>query len=172
LLFQGGRVMEDEATSGITELMLRSMLMGTPRRLSAQLANEWDQLGAEIEIVTELDFFGYVLSVPSRNADRALRLLRDVIEEPAFRDTDTQRARIMQIGAMRRSLDTGDERARELMRQAMWPGHPYALPPHGREDSVAKITEEQLRAWHERTVKRQLPQAFIVGDTSGSALVS
>jgi zinc protease len=172
LLFQGGRVLEDETTSGLTELMLRTMLMGTPRRLAPQLANEWDQLGAEIRLVTEPDFFGYVLSVPSRNADRALRLLRDVIEEPAFRDKDTQRARVIQIGAMRSSLDTGDERSRELMRQAMWPGHPYALPPHGREEAVAKITEEQLRAWHERTVKRQLPQAFIVGDTTGSALVS
>ncbi|MFL6214657.1 MAG: M16 family metallopeptidase [Blastocatellia bacterium] len=172
LLFQGGRVLEDETTSGLTELMLRAMLMGTPRRLAPQLANEWDQLGAEVSLVTEPDFFGYVLSVPSRNADRALRLLRDVIEEPAFRDTDTQRARIIQVGAMRSSLDTGDGRARELMRQAMWPGHPYALPLHGREEVVAKITEEQLRAWHERTVKRQLPQAFIVGDTSGSALVS
>jgi zinc protease len=172
LLFQGGRVIEDEATSGITELMLRSMLMGTPRRLSAQLANEWDQLGAEIEIVNEPDFFGYVLSVPSRNADRALKLLRDVIEEPAFRDTDIQRARLAQLGAMRSSRDTGDERARELLRQALWPGHAYALPPHGREELITKITDEQLREFHGRAVKQQLPQAFIVGDTNGSALVS
>jgi zinc protease len=112
------------------------------------------------------------LSVPSRNADRAVKLLRDVIEEPAFRDTDIQRARLAQLGALHSSRDTGDERARELLRQAMWPDHAYALPPQGREDLITKITEEQLRAWHERAVKRQLPQAFIVGDTNGSALVS
>ncbi|MEN3332325.1 MAG: zinc protease [Blastocatellia bacterium] len=172
LLFQGGRVVEDDATSGITELLLRSILMGTPRRTSAQLANEWDQLGAEIEMVNELDFFGYVLSVPSRNADRALKLLRDVIEEPAFRETDIQRTQLAQLGAMRSSRDCSDERARELLRQAMWPGHAYALPPHGREEIITKITDEQLREFHGRAVKRQLPQAFIVGDTNGSALVS
>lgn len=172
LLFQGGRVIEDEATSGITELMLRSMLMGTPRRLAAMLASEWDQLGAEIDIINEQDFFGYRLSVPSRNADRALKLLRDVIEEPAFRDTDIQRAQLAQLGAMRRSRDTGDERARELFRQAIWPGHAYALPMHGREEFVTKATSEQLSEFHGRAVKRQLPQAFIIGDTNGSALVS
>lgn len=172
LLFQGGRVVEDEATSGITELMLRSMLMGTPRRLAAPLASEWDQLGAEINIVNEQDFFGYLLSVPSRNADRALRLLRDVIEEPAFRDTDIPRAQLAQLGAMRSSRDTGDERARALLRQAMWPGHAYALPAHGREEFVMKATNEQLHTFHERAVKQQLPQAFIIGDTNGSALVS
>jgi zinc protease len=110
--------------------------------------------------------------VPSRNADRALKLLRDVIEEPAFRDTDIQQTRLAQLGAMRSSRDTGDERARELLRQAMWPGHAYALPLHGREELIMKITDEQLREFHERAVKRQLPQAFIVGDTNGSALVS
>jgi zinc protease len=172
LLFQGGRVVEEEPTSGITELMLRGMLMGTPRRLAPALANEWDQLGAEIEIVNEPDFFGYLLSVPSRNADRALKLLRDVIEEPAFRDADIQRAQLAQFGAMRRSRDAGDERARELFRQALWPGHAYALPAHGREELVTKATSEQLHEFHERAVKQQLPQAFIVGDTSGSALVS
>ncbi|HJQ25950.1 MAG TPA: pitrilysin family protein [Blastocatellia bacterium] len=172
LLFQGGRVVEDEATSGTNELMLRSMLMGTPRRLAPQLANEWDQLGAEIEIVNEPDFFGYLLSVPSRNADRALRLLRDVIEEPAFRDTDIQPARLMQLGAIHSLRDSADRQARELLHQAMWPGHAYALPTHGREEVVVKATSEQLHALHERAVKRQLPQAFIVGDTNGSSLVA
>src|SRR5581483_10678327 len=131
LLFQGGRVIEDEATSGTTELMLHSMLMGTPRRLAPQLANEWDQLGAEIEVVNEPDFFGYLLSVPSRNAERASKLLRDVIEEPAFRDTDIQPARLVQMGAQRRLRDTAEAQARELLRQAMWAGHAYGLPSHG-----------------------------------------
>src|SRR5437763_12185514 len=112
--------------------------MCTPRRLAPQLANEWDQLAAEIDLVNEPDFFGYVLSVPSRNADRALKLLRDVIEEPAFRDTDLQPARLAQLGAMHSSRDTADERARELLRQAMWPGHGYTLPVHGREEIVMK----------------------------------
>ncbi|MFL6277908.1 MAG: M16 family metallopeptidase [Blastocatellia bacterium] len=172
LLFQGGRVIEDEATSGTTELMLRSMLMGTPRRLAPQLANEWDQLGAEIGIVNEPDFFGYLLSVPSRNADRALKLLRDVIEEPAFRDTDIQPARLAQMGAQRSLRDTAEAQARELLRQAMWAGHAYGLPSHGREAVVVKATSEELRALHERAVKQQLPQAFIVGDTNGSSLVA
>jgi zinc protease len=172
LLFQGGRVIEDDATSGTTELMLRTALMGTPRRTPAQLLNEWDQLGAEIALANEPDFFGYLLSVPSRNAERALRLLRDVIEEPAFRETDIQRARLAQLGAIRGSRDCADARARELLRQAMWPGHSYAQPEHGREEIITKVTEDQLRAWHERAIKRQQPLAFIVGDTNGSALVA
>ncbi|MEK6299317.1 MAG: insulinase family protein [Acidobacteriota bacterium] len=172
LLFQGGRLVEAEANTGITELMLRSLLYGTVRRTSSQLAQEWEQLGAEIEIVVEPDFFGFTLSVLSRNADHTLKLLRDCIEDPAFRDDDVQRARVAQIGAIREARDPGLARARELLTRALYPGTPYSLPRHGLEEVAAKLTSEQLREWHSRLVKRQLPLAVIVGDTNGSALVS
>jgi zinc protease len=172
LLFQGGRLVEGETTNGTTELMLRSMLYGTLRRAGQQLAQEWEQLGAEIELVVEPDFFGFMLSVLSRNADHTLKLLRDCIEDPAFRDDDIQRARVVQIGAIRDARDSGLARARELLARALYPGTPYALPPHGREEQTAKLTSQHLREWHARLIKRQLPLAIIVGDTDGSALVS
>ena len=172
LLFQGGRLVENETTSGTTELMLRSMLYGTPRRLGTNLAQELDQLGADVQIVIEPDFFGFMLSVLSRNADRALKLLRDCVEDPAFRDDDINRARLAQIAAIRDGRDSAGSRSRELLLQAIFPGHAYSLPPHGREEVVTKLKGEQLTEWHSRVVKRQLPLAIIVGDTSGSALVS
>jgi zinc protease len=172
LLFQGGRLVEDESTSGTTELMLRSMLYGTERRINVNLAQELDQLGAEIQIVIEPDFFGFMLSVLSRNADRALKLLRDCIEDAAFRDDDLNRARLSQITFIRDARDSALLRSRELLLQAIFAGHAYSLPPHGREEVVIKLTSEQVREWHSRVVKRQLPLAIIVGDTNGSALVS
>jgi zinc protease len=167
LLFLGGRVAETEATSGLTELMLRTMLSGTPRRARAQTAQELEQLGAEVEIVAEPDFFGLSLSCLSRNSERALRIVRDLIEEPAFRDEDIERARRAQIEAMREG-----RQSRDLLYQAIYPTHPYSFPAHGREEAVAKITGDQMREWHTRTIKRQYPLAVVVGDTQGSALVS
>jgi len=172
LLFQGGRLIEDETNGGTTELMLRSMLYGTPRRIGTQLSQEWEQMGAEIELIVEPDFFGFMFSVLSRNADHTLKLLRDCVEDPAFRDDDIQRARVAQIGAIRDARDTSLSRSRELLFRALYPGASYALPPHGREEVVANLTSERLRGWHAGLVKRQLPLAIIVGDTNGSALVS
>jgi predicted Zn-dependent peptidase len=172
ILFQGGRLIQDAATSGTTELMLRSILYGTPRRTFPQVTQELEQLGADIRIVVEPDFFGFMLSALSRNADRALKLLRDMIEEPAFRAPDVGRARLGQITSIRDARDSGFARCRELLLQALFAGHPYSLPPHGREGVVAALTSEKLVEWYERAVRRQLPIAIIVGDTDGSALVS
>jgi predicted Zn-dependent peptidase len=172
LLFQGGRVSEDEATSGITELMMRSVLYGAARQNAVRVAEELEQLGAKVDIVVEPDFFGLVATALSRNADSALRILRDVIEDPAFRDPDISRARQVQTGMIREARDSARERSFELLLQALYSGNPLALPPHGREEVLAKMGGEQIRGWYERTIKRQVPIAIIVGDTDGSALVS
>jgi predicted Zn-dependent peptidase len=172
ILFQGGRVTEDLSSSGTTELMLRSILYGTPRRTFMQVSEELEQLGADVRIVAEPDFFGFIVSVLSRNADRALKLVRDEIEEPAFKDEDVARARLGQTSSIREARDLSISRSRELLLQAMFPGHPYSLPPHGREEVINSLTSDRLREWHSRVVKRQLPIAIIVGDTDGSALVS
>ncbi len=172
IMFQGGRLIEDENTSGTTELMLRTMLCGSPRRNLAQVAMELEQLGADVRMVVDDDDFGFVLSVLSRNADRALRIIRDLVEEPAFRDDDMARARLGQLVAIRDARDSAYSRSRELFFQALLPAHSYSLPPHGREEVVAALTPEKLREWYNRLVSRQLPLVVIVGDTDGSALVS
>ena len=172
ILFQGGRVIEDESTSGTTELMLRSIQYGTPRRTFPQVTDELEQLGADVGIVAEPDFFGFVVSVLSRNAERALKLVRDEIEEPAFRDEDVVRAKRGQVAAIREARDLPISRSHEMLLQALFPGHPYALPPHGREEIIAALTSDKIREWHSRVIKRQLPIAIVVGDTDGSALVS
>lgn len=172
ILFQGGRLVEDATTSGTTELMLRAILYGTPRRTFSQINEELDGLGADVRIVVEPDFFGYFLNVLSRNSERALKVLRDAIEEPAFRDDDVARARLNHIATIRDARDSNVSRAHELLFQALFPDHPYSLPQHGREEVVSKLTAEKLSEWHARVIKRELPVAVIVGDTAGSALVS
>ena len=171
-LFQGGRLVETDANSGITELMLRSMMYGTTRRSYSQLNEELEQLGARLEPAVDADFFGFTVSVLSRNSDRVLRILRDIIEEPAFNEDDVRRAILAQSGAIRAERNSGDAGARLLFMSALFPGHPYALPVHGRIETIAKLTPDQLHEWHSRSVKRQHPLVVIVGDTEGSALVS
>lgn len=172
LFFQGGRLLETASNAGITELMLRSMIYGTARRSYNQLTDELEQRGARLEAVSEADFFGFVLSVPSRNADRVLRILRDIVEEPAFREDEVKRAALGQLFEIRSDRDSLVSNAQMLLRASLFPGHAYAMPPHGTEEILVKITAEQLQEWHAKLIKRQYPLIVIVGDTDGSALVS
>lgn len=170
LLFQGGRMIEDESNGGVTELMLRSMLYGSTKR--PQAAIQLEQLGAEIELVNENDFYGVLLSVLSPNAESALKIGRELIEDPAFDDEAIKKALNEQLGLIQRSRLSTAFRSRELVNQALFPNHTYSFSPHGREEALSKVTGDSVRDWHSRTVKRQFPLIIIVGDTNGSALIS
>lgn len=164
ILFQGG---EEKGAGGLRALALTSMLYGTSRRMADEVALELEQLGARIELVLEPDHFGFVMNVLARNSERALRLLADLIEEPAFRNQDVERARAELIGLVGELADSGPERARQLVLESLLGSSQY-----GSREAISAIKGEQLRAWHARAIKRQRPLVVIVGDTDGSALVS
>lgn len=170
ILFQGGRVVEDESNSGITELMLRSMLYGTAKH--TQIAQELEQMGADMEIVAEPDYYGLNVNVLSHYASRVLRIMRELIEDPAFREDDVKLARDEQISLNQSERDVTSARSLELLFRVLYPNHSYSYSLHGREEVLKKLTSESLQGWHARTIKRQIPLVIIVGDTEGSALIS
>jgi zinc protease len=170
--FQGGRLIEDKTTSGVTELMLRSMMKSTTTRKFDLIAHELESYGGKIQLVNEPDFFGFTLDVMSRNAENAVKLLLDVIENPFFDKTEVARERDAVVADQARLRDDSRQRSIELMWDSLYPGHPYGLPRFGLPEVVKGANEEKLEAWHAKTVKRQFPLVVIVGDTDGSALVS
>ncbi len=172
IFFQGGRLLEDQTSSGMTELMLRMMVKGTTTRKADLIALELESYGGELQLVNEPDFFGFTLEVLSRNAESAIQLLLDLIEHPYFDKAELVRER---DGLLARQLEQHDaswQRATELLWASLYPNHPYGLPRYGLPEVIEAATEEKLEAWHARTVKRQFPLVILVGDTDGSALIS
>ncbi|MCI0335975.1 MAG: insulinase family protein, partial [Acidobacteria bacterium] len=172
VIFQGGRLIEDQTTSGMTELMLRAMLKSTTTRKADLIALELESYGGEIRLVNEADFFGYTLDVLSRNAENAVKLLLEIIEKPFFDKEELVKERAALLARQLQRRDDEDVRANELMWLSLYPGHPYGLPRFGLAEVVKTINEEKLEAWHARTIQKQFPLVVLVGDTDGSALVS
>jgi zinc protease len=172
VFFQGGRLLEDQSTSGMTELMLRLMMKSTTTKKADLIALELESYGGEMQIVNESDFFGFTLDVLSRNADNAVKLLLDVVENPYFDKDELARERDGLLARQLEQRDDGVARSLELLWASLYPGHPYGLPRYGLPAAIKAINEEKLEAWHARVIKRQFPLVIIVGDTDGSALVS
>jgi zinc protease len=172
VFFQGGRLVEDQSTSGTTELMLRAMLKSTTTRKGDLIALELESYGGEINVVNEPDFFGFTLDVLSRNAEEAVKVLLDIVENPFFDKTEVARERDGLLARQLQQRDDGLARPVELALASAYPNHPYGLPRYGLANAVKAATPEALEAWHAKTVKRQFPLVILVGDTDGSSLVS
>ncbi|MBS1813091.1 MAG: insulinase family protein [Acidobacteria bacterium] len=172
VFFQGGRLTEDQNTSGMTELMLRVMRKGTMTRKGDLIALEMENYGGEINLVNEPDFFGFTLEVLSRNAEKALGVMLEIIENPYFDKAEVARERDGLLAHQIQQRDDGVQRPLELAMASLYPGHPYGLPRYGVAAAVKAANEETLEAWYKKLVRRQFPLVILVGDTDGSALVS
>ena len=172
VLFQGGRLVEDQTTSGMTELMLRTMLKSTQTRKSDLIALESESYGMEFRIVNEPDYFGFIVEGLSRNADAGAKLLLDIIENPYFDKAELLRERPILVADLNWAANEPRKRSEELLWASLYPGHPYGLPRYGLSAPIGGATEEKLDAWHSATIKKQFPVVIVVGDTDGSALVS
>ncbi len=172
VLFQGGRLVEDQATSGETELMLRTMARSTTARKSDLIALELESYGGQLRVVNEPDFFGFTLDVLSRNAESAVKLLLEIVETPYFGKEEVAREKTILLTDQLHQRDDDKARADELLLASLYPGHPYGLPRFGLAEAVKGLTEEKLEEWHGKTIKRQYPLVVVVGDTDGSALIS
>jgi zinc protease len=148
LTWPGGRLMETRDTAGITNLMVRSAIKGTASRTSEQIAAAFEALGSSLEPVHGLDSWGFAFRVPAERLPAALELAADVATDPAFPGDEVEREKDALLAEMRRAQDSGLDTAIDLLDEAAYGEHPYALPERGLPEVIAGLDSEALREWH------------------------
>jgi zinc protease len=172
LFFPGGRVFENQENNGITELMVRTSVRGTTRLKALRVVSRIENYGLRMDLKVEPDFFGYLLTGLSENVANAFETLWQAIRDPEFSEE--------QIEKEKAELDADDARLRGnrvlypqlLFLQALYGEHPYGLPPYGSPKTVDRLTQGDLIRWHNRFVKRAIPNLVVAGDTEGSAFAA
>lgn len=168
--YPGGRLAETRENSGITALMLRSMLGATGDKSAGQVYRQLEIYGGRMYPVVEDDCFGFFFSVLSQNIDAALDLLGEVVTAPKFDDEYVARRRDLQLWRIRAAQDCDGRYAADLFEEAMFKGHAYGLRPDGSEASVKALSPQAVREWYKSTVERRKPVVVVIGDTQGTTL--
>jgi zinc protease len=166
----GGVRDEDSALAGLTTLMVRTALKGTTSRGAEQIAEEAEMLGGSVSGAVSSDSFRWGISVPSRHAAAAVELLADVVQHPTFEvdALDTERAiALADVASLRDDMYRFPMR---LATEAAFAGHPYGLSPGGTDDSLNRITPDEVRAWHSARALSSACVIAVVGDASPSQL--
>ena len=164
IFFRGGRSQESAANAGITRLMQNAMRRGTATRSGEAIDREIEFLGTQLGTRTWEDGFGFVFQTVSRFHEPALRIVADVLANPTFPEDQLTRERALQLAALKRSLDSSSERPMQLLRAALFPGHPYGLPEHGTEATVAAASRAALQDWWKSAVAADRAMIVVVGN--------
>jgi zinc protease len=134
---------------GLAEFVADTVDEGTRTRPADKLAGEIEDLAAHLGAGAGLESTTVHLNCLTETLPRALELLADVVQNPAFRKEDVERVRTLRLTGLAQKASSigalaGDEAAKVLF----GPSHPWGQPSGGTPQSVASITPEDLIQFH------------------------
>lgn len=116
------------------------------------------------------DNFSGRLKTLTRNRDEAFGLLQLALNAPRFDADAVARIRAQILAGVAARTNDPDRIARQTFWDATFPGHPYARPLEGTAESVAAITEDDLRNFVTRRFARDDLIVGVVGDIDAEEL--
>ncbi|HET8602209.1 MAG TPA: pitrilysin family protein [Segeticoccus sp.] len=160
--------LEPRDREGVGTIMARTMDEGTRSHDADEMAEALERAGiavgagmAESGLVVDVD-------VAPRHFARALELLTEFLSEPAFPEAEVARhvrARLAEIEHERAA--PGSRAALEFLRTYFQPSERAARPAAGARDTVARITRDDVAAFHARHVHPDRATLVVAGDLSG-----
>ncbi len=167
-VFRSGLLAETPQTNGITRLMAKALLKGTTTRTAEQIANEIEAVGGSISSEASNNTFNVSLEVTKPDVKLAVELLSDVLLNAIMPETAIAREKESQIAAIKQEEEQMTTVARNILRQALFTQHPYALRANGSVDSVQRLTQKDLLEFRDRYVVAKNGVIFVFCDVKAA----
>lgn len=168
---KAGSAYERPREHGITHLIEHMIFKGTPTQPVGTMARRIEALGGEVNAYTTLDHTNYHVTVASRYADEALRLLADAVVNASFDPQELAREKEVVIEELRMGLDNPDRRRGQEVMALAFGDHPYGRPVIGSEASVRAITRADILAYRARWYRAPNMAVVAVGDFDTAKLL-
>jgi zinc protease len=168
VVFRGGLLAETPQTNGITRLMAKVLLKGTKTRTAEQIANEIEAVGGSISSDAGNNSFSVSVDVMKPDVKLGVDLLSDVLLNATFPEKAVAREKEIQIAAIQQEEEQLTTVARNIMRQALFPQHPYALRSNGSVEAVRRLTQKDLLEFRDRYVVAKNGVIYVFGDVKAA----
>jgi len=163
-VFRGGLLAETPQDNGITRLMAKVLLKGTKTRTAEQIANEIEAVGGSISSDAGNNSFSVSVDVTKPDVKLGVDLLSDVLLNATMPEKAIAREKETQVAAIQQEEEQLTTVARNIMRQALFPRHPYALRSNGSVESVQRLTQKDLVEFRDRYVVAKNGVIYVFGD--------
>ena len=149
-VFRSGLLAETPQTNGITRLTSRVLLKGTKTRTAEQIANQIEAIGGSISSDAGNNSMSVSVQVMKPDFKIGADLLADVLLNANFPEKAIEREKQVQTAGIKQEDEQLTIVARNILRQALFTDHPYALRTNGSADSVQHLTQKDLIAFRDK----------------------
>src|SRR5947209_3063841 len=144
-MFGGGSRLEDERLAGASHFIEHLYFKGTKRRPSPkEIADAIEGVGGFINASTDKELTAYWARVPSEHMDLGLDVLFDIVANSRLDPADVERERMVILEELRMYQDQPQDYVQNLFEELIWPDHPLGRDIAGTEESVSRLTREDI----------------------------
>ena len=175
LRIKGGHKMDayHAEKAGLASLTASMMTESTENYSSEEIAEELRMIASSVSVYTTDNSTIVNIGTLKKNVDRTMEIVEEALFRPAFLEADFNRLKQQQIEAIKSTYENPASIA-SLVYDRMLYGdeHILSVPGSGIEETVSRITVEDVRAFYEEYYSPDLTEVVIVGDISQEEVMS
>ncbi|ULJ74424.1 M16 family metallopeptidase [Rhizobium gallicum] len=168
--FRGGSTQDPSGNEGLANLMTQLFDEGAGDLDSQAFQEQLDDAGAELGFDAGRDEVYGAMRVVADQKDVAFDLLRLAVEQPRFDQAPVDRIRAQIVSGIMAEAKDPEAVAQVAWRKALYSDHPYSRRDEGTEQTLARVTNSDLKALHKRLFARGNLAIAVAGAIDASAL--
>lgn len=158
--------------NGIAHFIEHLLFKGTKRRTARQISHEIDSMGGILNAFTGHEYVCYYAKVLASFLPRVADLLTDIFLHSNFPADEIERERKVILQEIKMRDDAPEECIHDHFHQSFWKGHPLGLSVLGSEETISKLSRDDIAAYKQ---SRYRPEDIIIsaaGNVNHGELVS
>ena len=161
----GGRH-DPEGKGGLATLTARSINQGTRELSAAEFNRKIDFMGSALSVGADHDYTTASFTSLKKYQKETLALLAGILSNPGLRDADIKRKRAEQVAQIKGAEEEPGYVASVAFAKGLYGNTPYGTPSVGTAESVAKLTNEDVRTFYRDYYKLGSAVIAVVGDVN------
>jgi predicted Zn-dependent peptidase len=162
---------ESEAEAGLSHFLEHMFFKGTARRTAAQIAQEMDGLGGELNAFTSRETTAFYTKVVDEHLPRAVNLLADLFRHSVFRPVEIEREKRVILEEIKMVEDDPEDLVHDLHTANVWKGNPIGRPILGEVNVIRSISRRKIVDFLDRSYLPEHIVISVAGRFNRSALM-
>jgi zinc protease len=172
-IVRGGAVADPDGKEGSAALTTELLRRGAGKRNAAQLAEAIDAVGGEVATSAGREAITVSGEFMSRDTDLAVELLSDMLRRPTFPADEFTKTRDRAVDSLKAAKDSDPRALIGIYAAAyLFQGHPYGKAPEGSEQSLAKLTRDDVQSFYRGHFGGDRLVLAVVGDFDSKQMES
>ncbi|NGP87121.1 M16 family metallopeptidase [Fodinibius halophilus] len=175
LTINGGHRLDiNHSTKAGLASLTASMLNESTENYSAEeIQEELRKLGSSVSVSASKSSTSLNVRALKKNLKPTLELVEEVLYRPAFDSTDFARVKKQQIEGIQSSYKDPAAIASQVYNRLLYGDkHIYSVPSSGIEETVQRITLDDVKSFYEKYYAPELSELVVVGDIKKNEILS